>query len=247
MASPVVVAETASSSSSGSTTFTINTGSPLEGEGYIITLSRNSGSGSVTWSDSMNELFDVNDDDGFSSGAAAYKQAGASEPSSITVTSTTSDEFIARCYRISGHLDFSTQAPDVGVVVNEGNTTTHNPPSVNVTGGSNDILSLAALPLDTHNASITTYPTSYVNTGRGTSGVSGSQCSLGYGRRAMLAVASEDPSAFVLSTTRRGTPATILIQAAGGGGGGRIMSSMAGVGGLAHRGGIAGIGGGLAG
>lgn len=33
----------------------------------------------------------------------------------------------------------------------------------------------------------------------------------------------------------------------GGGGGGRIMSSLAGAGGLASRGGIAGIGGGLAG
>ena len=218
MASPTIVAETASNNSGSSTTFTINTGSPLSGEGVIIVLSRDGGSGSVTWSDSFVELFDLNDDDGFSSGAAAYKQAGGSEPSTITVTSSLAGEFAARCYRISGHLSFSTQAPDVGTVVNEGNVTSHNPPSVNVTGGSADILSLAMLPYDTHNVSVSTYPTSYINTGRTQSGVSGSQCTLAYATRALSSVSSEDPAAYTLSGTRRAIPATILIQAAAAGG-----------------------------
>ena len=214
MASPTIVAETASNSASSSTTFTVNTGSPLSGEGVIIILSRDGGSGTVTWSDSFVELYDLNDDDGFSSGAAAYKQAGGSEPSTITVTSSLSGEFAARCYRISGHLDFSTQAPDVGTITSDGNVTSHDPPSVNVTGGAADILSIAALPVDTHNVTISTYPTSYINTGRTQSGTSGSQCQIAFATRALSAVSSEDPSAFVLSGTRRAIPTTILIQAA---------------------------------
>lgn len=215
MASPTIVAETASNNSSASTTFTINTGSPLSGEGVIIILSRdNGGSGTVTWSDSYVELFDLNDDDGFSSGAAAYKQAGGSEPSTITVTSTVSGEFAARCYRVSGHLDFSTQAPDVGNLTSGGNTVTHDPPSVNVTGGAADILSIAALPYDTHNSNVNTFPTSYINTGTTQSGTSGSQCTLAFCTRALSSVSSEDPAAFTLSATRRGLPTTILIQEA---------------------------------
>lgn len=214
MASPTIVATTISLNGTASTSFSISTGSPLQGEGVIIVLSRNSGSGSVTWSDGFTEMFDLNDVDGFSSGAAAYKQAGASEPSTITVTSTTSDEFVAVCFRISGHLDFSSQAPDFDAVETEGNTVTHDPPSVNVTGGTADILSLAVIPYDTHNAGVSTYPTSYTGTNKTQSGASGSQCSIAYGNRSLSAVSSEDPSAFVLSTSRRGIPATILIQEA---------------------------------
>lgn len=214
MSSPIIVDTTISSSDSASTSFVIDTGSPLPGEGSVIFLSRNSGSGSVTWSDSYIELFDLNDDDGFSSGAAAYIQAGGSEPSSITVTSTTSDEFVAVCFRISGHLDFNTQAPDFATLVSGGNTVTHDPPNVSVTGGAADILALAVLPYDTHNAGVSTYPTSYMGTNKTQSGTSGSQCSIAYCNRSLSSVSSENPSAFVITTTRRGIPITLLIQAA---------------------------------
>lgn len=214
MASPTVVAETPSNDDNATTSFTISTGSPLEGEGVVIFLSRdNGGTGTVSWSDGYTELYDVNDDDGFSSASAAYKQAGASEPSSITVTSTVSGEFTARAYRVSGHLSFATQAPDFGIVTDGGNTVTHDPPSVNVTGGAADILSLVALPFDTHNSNVNTYPSSYINTGVTRSGVSGSQCSLAFCTRAITSVSSEDPGAFTLSATRRGIPTTVLIQA----------------------------------
>lgn len=219
MASPSIVAETPSNDDNDTTSFTILTGSPLEGEGSLIFLSRdNGGTGTVTWSDGYTELYDLNDDDGFSSGAAAYKQAGASEPSSITVTASVSGEFTARAYRISGHLSFATQAPDVGTVTNGGNTVTHNPPSVNVTGGAADILSFAVLPFDTHNSDVNTYPSSYINTGVTRSGVSGSQCSLAFCTRAITSVSSEDPGAFTLSATRRGIPTTVLVQAEAAGG-----------------------------
>jgi len=215
MASPTIVAETPSNDDNATTSFTILTGSPLEGEGVLIFLSRdNGGTGTVSWSDGYTELYDLNDDDGFSSGAAAYKQAGASEPSSITVTATVSGEFTARAYRISGHLSFATQAPDVGTVTNGGNTVTHDPPSVNVTGGAADILSFAVLPFDTHNSDVNSYPSSYINTGVTRSGVSGSQCSLAFCTRAITSVSSEDPGAFTLSATRRGIPTTVLVQEA---------------------------------
>lgn len=216
MASPTIVDTTISSNGTASTSFSIDTGSPLQGEGVIIVLSRNSGSGQIDlWSDDYIELFSFNDSDGFASGAAAYIQAGGSEPSSITVTSSTSDEFVAVCFRISGHLDFDTQAPDFDTLVSGGNTATHDPPNVSVTGGSADILALAVLPYDTHNAGVSTYPTSYIGTNKTQSAMSGSQCSIAYGNRSLSAVSSEDPSAFVLSTSRRGIPATILIQEAG--------------------------------
>lgn len=215
MASPVIVATTISSNPSASNTFTVNTGSPQSGEGVIIAISRNSGSGQIDlWSDDYKQLFSSNDSDGFASGAAAYIQAGGSEPSSITVTSSTSDEFVAVCFRISGHLDFNTQAPDFGTLVGGGNTVTHDPPNVSVTGGAADILALAVLPYDTFNAGVSTYPTSYIGTNKTQSDISGSQCSIAYCNRSLSAVSSENPAAFVISTSRRGVPATILIQAA---------------------------------
>lgn len=217
MASPTIVATTFSNSSSGSTSFTVNTGSPVSGEGVVIILSRNGGTGSVTWSDSYIELYDLNDDDGFACGAAAYIQAGGSEPSTITVTSTTSVEFSAVCYRVSGHLDFSTQAPDIATVVNGGNTTSHDPASASVTGGAADILALTAASIDTHNVSVTGYPTSYTNTGRLQSGTSGSQCQIAYATRSLSSVSSEDPAAFTISNTRRAVLGTILIQEAASG------------------------------
>jgi len=214
MTSPTIVAETPSNNSNASTTFTINTGSPLDGEGIVIFLSRdNGGSGTVTWPAGYTELYDLNDTDGFASGAAACKQAGASEPATIEVTSSVSGEFTSRAYRISGHLDFDTQLPDIGTVNNAGNTVTHNPPSVNVTGGSADILSIATLSFDTHNSNVNTYPTSYINTGVTRSGNSGSQCSLAYCTLAISAASSEDPDTFTLSTDRRGISVTLLIQA----------------------------------
>jgi len=212
MTSPTVVLETESGNSGSSTTFTVDTGSVQDGEGSIIVVSRDGGSGTVTFSDGYTESLDANDDDGFASAAVAYKQGGASEPSSITVTSTLSGEFTARAYRVSGHLSFDTQAPDIGFLTNEGNVTVHNPPSVNVTGGTKDILSIALLPFDTHNVSVSIFPSGYTNTGMTVSGASGSQCSLAFARRALSAVSLEDPGSFTLSGTRRGIPITLLIQ-----------------------------------
>ena len=212
MASPSVVLETPSNSSSGSTSLSINTGSPLENEGVIIFLSRDPGEGTVTWADGYIKLFDVIDDDLKSTGSVAYKQAGASEVSSTTVTATVSSKFAARAYRISGHLSFATQAPDFGYVTDDGLVTVHNPPSVNVTGGPKDILSIAALPFDTVGATVSTFPSGYTSTGLTASGASGSQCSLAFCRRDLSAVSSEDPGAFTITATRRGIPITVLAQ-----------------------------------
>lgn len=212
MASPSVVLETESGNDSTAMAFTVDTGGVQDGEGSIIVLSRDGGTGTVTFSDSYIELVDANDDDGFASAAVAYKQGGASEPSSITVTTTLSGEFTARAYRISGHLDFDTQAPDIGFLTDDGNVTTHNPPSVNVTGGPKDILSLAVLPFDTDGPTVSTFPTGYTNTGLTVSGSSGSQCSLAFCRRDLSSVSSEDPDAFTITATRRAIPITILIQ-----------------------------------
>ena len=212
MTSPSVVAETPSNSSSGSTSLSINTGSPLENEGVIIFISRDPGSGTVTWADGYIELFDVIDDDLKSTTSVAYKQAGASEVSSTTVTATVSSKFAARAYRISGHLSFATQAPDFGYVTDDGLVTVHNPPSVSVTGGTKDVLSIAALPFDTVGATVSTFPSSYTNTGLTASGASGSQCSLAFCRRDLSAVSSEDPGAFTITATRRGIPITVLAQ-----------------------------------
>lgn len=213
MASPAIVAETQSSNSASSSLFPIATGSPQPGEGVIIILSRDGGTGNVTWIDGYIELFDLNGDDGRTSGSAAYKQAGSSEPATTNVTSTVAGEFVARAFRITGHLDFSIQAPDSDTVTSDLNASIHDPPGVTVTDGPKDILALAVLPTDTHTAGINTFPAGYAGTGTTHSGTSGSQCSLSYCHLEISNVSSENPSQFEMDNTRRALPTTILIQA----------------------------------
>lgn len=214
MASPTIVATTETSKSASSTSISAGTGSPLNGEGVLIFVSWDGGTGTVTFSGGYTELYDLNDDEGIADGAAAYKQAGASEPSTITITCSVSTRFAVVCFRVSGHLSFSTQAPDFATVVNEGNTVTHDPPNVSVTGGSADILTFAACAYDTYTSTVSTYPSSYTGTGTVQSGTSGAQCSMAYCSRALTA-ASENPGAYTLSATRRAVNGTVIIQAAG--------------------------------
>lgn len=216
MASPVIEGTADSNSSTSSTSFTVNLPTGIvSGEGILVAVTRDGGAGTVSFPAGYTELYDLIDDDSFATGAAAWKQSTGGEPASITVTSTTSDPFVARAWRISGATDFTVTPPDFDTVVNAGNTTTHDPPNVSVTGGSNDILIIPILHFDTYTASVSSFPSGYGNTGSAASGTSGSQCEMAWCDLSTTA-ASENPGAYTLSTTRRAVTSTIIFQASGG-------------------------------
>ena len=213
MASPLIVATTPTPKSTSSTSVLALTGSPQDGEGVLIFVSWDGGTGEVTFTDEHIRLYSLNDVDGYAGGAAAYKQAGVSESSTTTINCSVSTRFAVICFRVSGDLNFSTHPPDFGTVINEGNTVTHNPPSVPVTGGSADILTFATCAYDTYTPTVSSYPNLYTGTGTVQSGASGAQCSMAYCSRSLTA-ASADPLDYTLSATRRAVNSTVIIQEA---------------------------------
>ncbi len=149
-------------------------------------------------------------------GSVYYRQADGTEGSSITVTTVGADNSGHIAYRISGHEDPATQAPEIATDNNGGSsTTTPNPPSLTPTGGAEDFLWLAIV-LNRRNEP-TAYPTSYVNTfsARASQGPNGSLNTSGSERQ--LNATSEDPSAFTISANRYAIAATIAVHPGGAG------------------------------
>lgn len=219
MAIPVIEGTQDSNNSSSSTSLTVTLPSNLQiDEGVVVRVSRDGGTGTVTWPTGWSELYDAIDDDGFAAGAAAYRKIDGTEGSSITVTSSTSDPFAARASRYSG-VDFATDPPQAAIDTAGGNTTSHDPPNLSITGGPLDTSVIATAHIDTVNAGVTGYPTGFINTGNLISGATGSQCILAYADKAETGISSTNPGAFNTTNTRRAVNSTIAVVDPGGGGG----------------------------
>lgn len=96
----------------------------------------------------------------------AYRYADGTEGSTIDLTSSASTRSATITYRISGAADPSVQAPQIGTTAT-GSSTTPDPPSVSVTGGSKDILTIACFGRGGENADNDTW-TSAAPSGFGT-------------------------------------------------------------------------------
>lgn len=158
------------------------------------------------------EIFDED-----SAGAAklgiAYKQAdGTEDGGTETVTTGATTQSAHIVYRITGHVNPATQAPEVSLDAN-GSSSAPDPNSLTPTGGSKKYLWLAAMAcdLDTTAGSISGFPTNYTN---GTEINSGSDGAMTGGAERQLKTVSEDPGAFTIHETRFWIAATIAIHPA---------------------------------
>jgi hypothetical protein len=162
--------------------------------------------------------------------------ADGGEGATATVGCEASCDLAAVTLRISGHDGFEAEAPGVG------NSGSIDPPAITPTGGEQEYLFLAVCGFR-GSGDLTDTPDNYTEVE--TAEDVGNIRTLVYERT--LTATTEDPSTFDFTTNNAHSEWTVAVNPAAGGGGGRIMSSLAGAGGLAGHGGIAGPGGGLAG
>jgi hypothetical protein len=145
------------------------------------------------------------------------RQAGASEGTTITVTTGTSVESGHRSLRITGQ---HTTNLSEGVAINNGSTTTPDPPSLSPSWGADENLWLALLGVDSFNATVSAFPTNYGNTFSENGGRL-----VGSAER-ILNAATEDPGAYTINAATQSRTMTVAFRPAAGGGGGQVVRRM---------------------
>jgi hypothetical protein len=246
MAFPVI--ESSAYSESTVNTGSINATAPsgIASGDLLIAIAACDGNRSFVWDTGWVELADNSGSRGCTL-AAAYKDAGGSEPSTYLVDNAGTERVACWIFRISGAEDPSTQAPEIAAA-NGGAATSIDPPSLTPTGGAADFLWIAFGCMDVDgNNSISTYPSGYTNTSYNETGTTTGHVLL---VKATLDsnTATEDPGAFTVSLSDTWNAATIAVHPGAAASGSLLGVNLIGEGGLISRGGgMVGQGGGLIG
>ena len=186
----------------------------------VIIVGRIAGNRTTTWpagwqtylNDGTRDWHDVDLDAADDRITAVYRVCDGTEGASIIVGLSASDKGSYIAYRISGHEDPSTQAPEILSAI--GNTAGPDSPSLTPAGGLKNYL---VLSLDTHageQTTVVTPPIGYTNTGQVTSGTGGqvaTNCQINYASR-QVAASVENPGAYVISASGAWTALTIVIH-----------------------------------
>lgn len=176
MASPAVAGTALTRITVAATSYTINLPASIaSGDGLIIVVAVMAPTGTETiaatgWANITNF---VTRNGTAQAIHALYRQANGSEGSTVTVTNSDSSKVATVAYRITGHQDFAT-SPQATTGVTGSGTNNADPPSVSVTGGPKDVLSLACMALEGEVFTGTGAPTNWTNNQVEDTGVSGS-------------------------------------------------------------------------
>ncbi len=156
MSSPTVVGTPAETAiTSAGTSHVVNLPAGATGNLLIAILDKGSTAATVNALTGWTELLDENSANGL---YIAYRVCDGSEGATTTFTLSASTRGAWIVYEITGHVAPATQAPQVGTTAT-GSGTTPNPPSVSVTGGSKDILTIACFGRDGEEADDDTWVT----------------------------------------------------------------------------------------
>lgn len=146
---------------------------------------------------------------------AAYRQADGGEGASISVTTSGSTKTAHNTYRITGHIDPATQAPEAATGAT-GASNQPGPPSITPTGGSKDYLFLAVGCSDGE-STFTVAPTNYtdmIQDNTGLTGAGSTNCFTGSARR-QLTASTEDPAGFTIGASLSWVAQTIAVHPVG--------------------------------
>jgi len=135
----VVGTPTETAISTAGTSHVVNLPSGATGNLFIAVMDKGSTAATVNSLTGWNELLDENSANGL---YIAWKSCDGTEGATTTFTLSASTRGAWIVYEISGHIDPATQPPQIGTT-SSGSSTTPDPPSVSVTGGSKDILTIA--------------------------------------------------------------------------------------------------------
>ncbi len=213
MAAPTVDATNTSIHDSDVTSHTVSLPAGISSGDLLIVIFAVDANPGVTWPGGWTEIAEVLQEVSVTL-AVAYRQADGGEGATITVTSGTAQRSAHTTYKISGHENPATQAPEMSTGVN-GFGTNPDPDSLSPTGGSKDYLWLA---VHAHDGIQTTdaFPTNYTNgiSSEGTNAVA--SAGAGSAER-QLTTATEDPGAFTISNNEQWAAATVAVHPVGAG------------------------------
>ncbi len=212
MTSPTVAATTTTADSAAVSNHTVNLPSGIVSGNLLVIIFGSDGDRDIGWPAGYTEFFE-NRESSFVTLAGAYRQADGGEGATITVTTSADEKAVSFAYRITGHEDPSTQAPEASTGVN-GSSVNPDSDSITPTGGSKDYLFLTP---HVHDATATndTTPTSYTNkieAETSSGGLVGGACA-----ERQLTASSEDPGAWTIGTSRAWAASTIAVHPAAAG------------------------------
>lgn len=204
MAFPVVESNSIDSITVGSVSHDLSLPSGVAvGDGLIMIVSVD-GNPSVDWPVDWDELF--YDTQAGNALSIACKEADGTEGGIVTITLGGSQGVAWIGYRISGHLSFDTQLPEVSA----GATATDqspDPDSLTPTGGAKDYLWIACCSMDGGDTA-DTFPSSYIGTLTEGPGLEAGVASC----HRLLNAASEDPGNFTKSDIEDWVAVTIAVH-----------------------------------
>lgn len=217
MAFPVIAATNTTNGTTATASAAVNLPTGIVSGNLLLVLHRSavgtdthavSGGG---WTALFNDASDASDD----RISLWYRQADGTEGATITITQTNS-KFASLAWRITGHENPATQAPEFATLVT-GTSTAPNPGNLTPTGGAKDYLWLWIGGWEGEQTSPPAgTPASYANAigaNSGTAGVVATNCRVASADRALNA-ASEDPGSWTISASDDWTASVVAIHPA---------------------------------
>lgn len=216
MAAPVVAGVASGGELTAVTTHTVTFDtSPSSGDLLIIRAVVDSNP-TVTGPSGFSEIKNAAHSGSAFTTAVWYKESDGTEGTSVTFSTSAGEESRHSVWRITGHEDPGTQAPEIASFDSTANSTTPDPPSISPTGGSKDYLILAGYGSDTGNQTVSVWP--YVDNNISESGSNtGNGVTLGDCSDEITS-ATINPGTFTSSVSRPWTAHTIAIHPAAAGG-----------------------------
>lgn len=147
---------------------------------------------------------------GFNRCKIAYRKADGGEGASIEVATDGAQMSSHVSYRITGHADPSTQAPEASTGAT-GSSNSPNPDSLDPTGGAKDFLWIAVAGYNDGRTTVTGYPTNYTLSnlnGRANDAEGVGTGVGGYNNNTTI----EDPGTFTLSASERWVACTVAVH-----------------------------------
>lgn len=218
MASPVVQEAIESNTTTAGTSHVVTLPTATNGDLLLIILDKGSTSATIDAHASLTELLDEAVANGL---YIAYRQMDGTEPASYTLTSSANTRSARIAYRISGHINPSVQAPQLGTT-STGTSATPDPPASASPGSSQDYLFIACYGAAGEEADDDTWsdtpPTNYTPSPprMKACGIAGTNLGgmIAAAERQLTTGAAENPGTFAKDSSAAWRAQTIMISPA---------------------------------
>lgn len=212
MAFPQVVDTNTSIVTPSGTSHTVDLPANISAGDLLLVFFSTDGDNTISDWDGFTELFNLSNGT-FASLSVGYKKATGGEGGTITITTTSSEHSAHVSYRITGHADPDSQAPEASTGAVDGSANP-NPDSLTPTGGAKDYLWIAVEGNDDGTDTVISYPTGY-DDNQFTIGTANSSfgCAIGIGSKEENDT-SDDPGTFTIPP-EQWVACTVAVHPAG--------------------------------